>query len=63
MKWVCSVVGFSSAKSTKLIIVVKMRITARANAWRKVEGQVGDRRISRKRKGNMLSSCELLRRT
>ena len=32
-----------------------MRITAGANAWRKVEGMMGDRRISRKR--NMLSSC------
>ena len=27
------------------------------NAWRKVEGVVEDRRISRKRKGNVLSSC------
>ena len=34
-----------------------MGITAGANAWRKVEGMVGDRRISRKRKGNVLSSC------
>ena len=28
-----------------------------ANAWRKVEGVMGDRRITRKRKGNVLSSC------
>ena len=34
-----------------------MRFTARANAWRKVEGVMGDRRISRKRNGNVLSSC------
>ena len=27
-----------------------MWITARANAWRKCEGVIGDRRISRKRK-------------
>ena len=33
-----------------------MVITARANAWRKVEGMMGDRRNSRKRKGNVLSS-------
>ena len=33
-----------------------MRITAEANAWRKVEGVMGDRRISCKRKGNVLSS-------
>ena len=32
-----------------------MKITAGANAWRKVIGVMGDRRISRKR--NMLSSC------
>ena len=32
-------------------------ISAGANAWRKVEGLMGYRRISRKRKGNMLSSC------
>ena len=31
-----------------------MRITARANAWKKVGGVLGDRRISRKRKGNVL---------
>ncbi len=34
-----------------------MRITAGANAWRKVEGVVGDRRMSCKRKGNVRSSC------
>ena len=34
-----------------------MRFTARANAWSKVEGVMGDRRISRKRNGNVLSSC------
>ena len=34
-----------------------MRITAGANAWRKVEGVMGDRRISRKHTGNVLSSC------
>ena len=32
-----------------------MRITARVNDWRKVEGVMGDR--SRKCKGNVLSSC------
>ena len=34
-----------------------MRITAGANVWRKVEGVMGDRRTSCKRKGNVLSSC------
>ena len=34
-----------------------MRITTGANTWRKVEGMMGDRRISRKYTGNMLSSC------
>ena len=34
-----------------------MRVTAGANAWMNVEGVVGDRRISRKGKGNVLSSC------
>ena len=34
-----------------------MRITAGAKAWRKVEWVNGDRRISRKPKGNVLSSC------
>ena len=34
-----------------------MRITAGTNAWKKVEGAVGDRRISRTLKGNLLSSC------
>ena len=33
-----------------------MRITARANAWRKFERVMGDRRVSRKRKGNVLIS-------
>ena len=36
-----------------------MRITGGgggANAWRKVEGVIGTKRISRKRKGNVLSS-------
>ena len=34
-----------------------MRITTGANTWKKVEGMMGDRRISRKSKGNVLSSC------
>ena len=34
-----------------------MRITAGANAWRKVEGVMGDIDASYKRKGNVLSSC------
>ena len=34
-----------------------MWITAGANAWINVEGVIGDRRMSRKRKGNVLSSC------
>ena len=33
-----------------------MRITGGANAWRKAEGVMGDSRISRKRKGDVLSS-------
>ena len=34
-----------------------MRIKDGANDWRKEEVVMGDRRISRKRKGNVLSSC------
>ena len=34
-----------------------MKITAGANAWRKVIGLTRDRRISSKGKGNVLSSC------
>ena len=48
---------FSSAKSTRLIALVTMRITAGANAWRKVEWVMGDRCISCKRERNVLSSC------
>ena len=33
-----------------------MRVTAGANDWRKVERVMGDRRISRKLKGNVLNS-------
>ena len=32
---------FPTAKSTRLIALVAMRITAGANAWRKVEGVMG----------------------
>ena len=49
--------AFSSGKYTRLIVLVTMRITAVANACRKVEGVIGDRRISRKRKINVRSSC------
>ena len=31
-----------------------MRISTGANAWRKIEGVMGDRRISREREGNVL---------
>ena len=31
-----------------------MRIIAGANAWREIDGEMGDKRISRKRKGNVL---------
>ncbi len=48
------------AFSTRLTALITMGITAGANAWRKVEGVMGDRRISRKRKGNVLSSCVTL---
>ena len=34
-----------------------MRITAGANAWRNFEGVMGDRRLSRKCKGNVFGSC------
>ena len=34
-----------------------MRIIAGANTWRKVEGVIGDGRISRKCKENVLSLC------
>ena len=34
-----------------------MKIIAGANAWRKVEGVMGFRRILRKRNGNVFSSC------
>ena len=33
------------------------RIQAGASAWRKVEGVMGDRHISRRLKGKVLSSC------
>ena len=33
------------------------RIQAGANAWRKVEGVMGDRHVSRKLKGKVVSSC------
>ena len=46
-----------SVKSNKLIALVIMKITAVANAWRKVERVMGDTRISRKRRTNVLSSC------
>ena len=46
-----------SAKSTRLIALVTMTITAGTNAWKKVKGVMGDRRISRKHKRNLLSSC------
>ena len=42
----------SSAKSTRLIALVTMRITAGTNAWRKVEGVTPS-----KRNGNVLSLC------
>ena len=50
--------AFSQCKiqSTRLIALITMRITARANARRKVEGVMGDKRISRKRKENVLRS-------
>ena len=48
---------FPSAKSTTLIALVIIRITVGANAWRKVEEVMGDRRILRGPKGNVLSSC------
>ena len=34
-----------------------MWVSAGANVWNKVERVMGDRRISCKRKGNVLSSC------
>ena len=34
-----------------------MRITAGANIWRKVQGVMGDRCITHRLKGNVLSSC------
>ena len=51
--------NFPSAKSTRLFVLVAMRITGGggANAWWKVERVMGDRCISRKCKGNVLSSC------
>ena len=49
--------AFPSAKSTRLNVLVTTRITAGANALRKGEGVTGGRRISRKCKGNVLSSC------
>ena len=48
---------FSVQKSTRLIALVTMRLAVMANTWRTHEGMMGDRRISRKRKGNVLSSC------
>ena len=52
-------VAFTCGKSTRLIALVTalQRITAGANVWRKVKGVMGDRRLSRKHTGNVLSSC------
>ena len=36
---------------------IRRGIQAGASAWRKVEGVMGDGHISRKQKGNVLSSC------
>ena len=36
---------------------IRRRMTAGANAWRKVEGVTGDRRVSRKLEGKVLTSC------
>ena len=36
---------------------IRVRITAGENAWRKVEEVMGDRRISRARKGKVFTSC------
>ena len=36
---------------------IRRRITAWANAWKKVEGAMRDRRISSKLKGKVLASC------
>ena len=47
----------ANAKSNRLIALVIMKITAVANTWRKVEWVMGDTRISRKLRRNMLSSC------
>ena len=52
MKW-----HLSSGKSTTLIALITKRTTAGSNAWRKVEGVMGDIRISRKLKGNVFRSC------
>ena len=48
---------FPNGKSTRLIDLVTLRITAGANAWRNVDGLTRDRRKSSKGKGNVLTSC------
>ena len=37
--------------------MVIMRVTTGANAWKKVKAGMGDRHISHKLKGNVLSLC------
>ena len=41
-------------------VVVRRRIQARANPWRKVEGVMMDIKISRNLKGKILNYCEVL---
>ena len=49
--------NYRCAISHRKFAMVIMRVIARANAGRKVEEVMGDRCISRKFKGNVLSSC------
>ena len=41
----------------KTEIEVRRRVQAGANAWRAVEGVMADRRISKRRKGKVMSTC------
>ena len=36
---------------------VRQRVQAGANAWRAVEGVMADRRVSKRLKGNVMSTC------
>ena len=49
-----AVCGYGKAKRK-----LRRRVQAGANAWRAVEGVMADRRISKRLKGKVTSTCEI----